>query len=214
MTERYLPMFGFHQETLRYRICGLAALLLWTLLALPASAQDRPEQIEIVVREGQTLRQLAGEYLEDPDLWRELLRASGLSSPAEVRPGVRLQVPRNEVTLALRTLDDARLAIRGATEIGAQVLAGAELRDAVALHDRALDRRTARDWAACHELALRAETAAKQALASARGQRSAKSTASLTTYTGRAEAWPPGDLGWQRAASGKRLASADGASVY
>jgi nucleoid-associated protein YgaU len=53
-------------------------------------AQDK-QLSTVTVGEGQSLRDIAQEYLGDPDLWTEILRANGLSV-ADVHPGIKLKI--------------------------------------------------------------------------------------------------------------------------
>ena len=60
----------------------LMVAMCWHSTAVAATL----DRLEVVVRPGQTLRQIASEYLGDPNLWHEIVRASDLGSAAEVDP--------------------------------------------------------------------------------------------------------------------------------
>lgn len=47
-----------------------------------------------VARRGDTLAGISAAVFEDPRLWREIARASGLADPRQLRPGTVLTVPR------------------------------------------------------------------------------------------------------------------------
>ncbi|MCP4663801.1 MAG: LysM peptidoglycan-binding domain-containing protein, partial [bacterium] len=164
-----------------------------------ATAAVPDEMLMVTVREGQHIRDVAREYLADPDLWAEILKLNGLSSVVELRPGMRLGIPRNQVSLATTELARALAAIEEAGAAGAQVLAAAALGEAAALRDRALTRRRQADWQACFELARAARQAADKALATARAARHLPAEALLSDRTGTVESRMPGDLVWRDA---------------
>jgi nucleoid-associated protein YgaU len=56
--------------------------------------------VRVTLKEGQSLQDLARQYLGDPNLWTEILKASGLASVPEAKPGVELRVPVTQVSRA------------------------------------------------------------------------------------------------------------------
>ena len=70
-------------------------LLLGLFLAVAPMVGGQPNaaEVRIVVQDGQSLRDIAQEQLGDPDLWTEVLKANGLTSPADVRAGMELLIP-------------------------------------------------------------------------------------------------------------------------
>lgn len=66
------------------------------LAALPLAAQDTPQQERVhVVRQGETLWDIARTYLNDPFLWPEIFRlnADVVEDPARIYPSERLVIP-------------------------------------------------------------------------------------------------------------------------
>ncbi len=71
------------------------------LLFLPALSQSRIVKREgvdiptkvVIIKEGDTLRKLAEEYLGSRDRWREFLKVNIISDPELIMPGERLYVP-------------------------------------------------------------------------------------------------------------------------
>ncbi|MBM2613995.1 LysM peptidoglycan-binding domain-containing protein [Actinoplanes sp. LDG1-06] len=49
-----------------------------------------------VTRAGDTLSALAGQYLGDPALWRDIARANGIDDPLNLPPGQALVIPARE----------------------------------------------------------------------------------------------------------------------
>lgn len=46
-----------------------------------------------VVTQGETLSGIAAKYYEDPQIWRPIAIANGLDNPADISPGLELQIP-------------------------------------------------------------------------------------------------------------------------
>jgi len=110
------------------------ALVVAGVLGAIATANDVAADNETTVRvqEGQSLRDIAQQQLGDPDLWTEILRANGLRSPADVRPGMELKVPAAEIAAADRALRQALTAIQRATEQGARLFAASQIERGIA----------------------------------------------------------------------------------
>jgi FecR protein/Glucodextranase, domain B/LysM domain len=170
-------------------LCGFC------LLGPPALAQTG-DTVTIRVEEGDTLRDLAAEYLGDPDLWTEILRANGLSAITDVHPGLELQIPAGEVTQANRALQDALDVIQQATEEGARLFAPDQIAEAIRLRDQGVAQRKDGRWAEAIRLADQARMSASQALALALEQRDAAAEALLSDRQGWVEGQRPQDLLW------------------
>ncbi len=173
---------------------------LWLALVIgllsPSNGIAQDQQLSTVtVAEGQSLRDIAQEYLGDPDLWTEILRANGLSV-ADVHPGIKLKIPVGEVAAANKALGDALDRIQQATEQGARLFAANEIGQALKLHDAALAKRKAGDWDAATKLAGDARVAADAALTAALAQRDAAADALLSDRQGWVEGQRPQDLVW------------------
>lgn len=183
---------------------ALVLLLIWAVR--PARAQQQEDgYLTVVVAEGQLLRDVAAEYLDDPDLWPQILEASGLASQASVRPGVTLRIPKTQVTLANDALRRALETIQEATGLGARVFAADTIGQALRFNDEAKIERQRGEWRRCRELADQARTAAGQALAETRRQRDAAAEAVLDSRSGRVESRRSEALEWASAAEGAVL---------
>ena len=64
---------------------------------LGGHAAGAAEPVVVRLEEGQSLRDLAQQYLGDPDLWMEILRANGLAV-SDVRPGIEITIPVADLT--------------------------------------------------------------------------------------------------------------------
>jgi hypothetical protein len=174
---------------------ALAAALLASLIA-PLSAQDS-EYLVVRLETDQNIRQVAEKYLDDPNLWPEILRASGLKSITELRPGITLRVPANEISTANKALVDALLQIQSANLAGAQLFAPENIGKAINLHDQALIKRTQRDWRTTRGLATESYSEATVALQRSEKLRDQAAEALLSDRNGQVEGQRPQDLSWR-----------------
>lgn len=55
-----------------------------------------PELTTRVVKAGDTISSIAGEFYGDPGLWRTIADANGLDDPRRLQPGMRLTIPKTE----------------------------------------------------------------------------------------------------------------------
>ncbi|WP_027133940.1 FecR domain-containing protein [Geminicoccus roseus] len=177
----------------RWRGTGAGLLI---LLAQPLGAEAVAQDLTVRVQDGQSLRDIAEAELGDPDLWTEILRANGLASPAEVRPGMELAIPKGEIAAADRALGRALAAIQQATEQGARLFARAQIEQGIARYDEGVARRKAGEWAGAAAAADEAREAAALALQLAAASRDAAAEARLTDREGSVEGRTPQELVW------------------
>lgn len=151
----------------------------------------------VVVKEGQNVRDLAQEYLGDPNLWMEILRANNMKSPAEIRPHMTLKLPDNMIQKAQNQLKEARQAIDEASKAGAKVFVPDIIGSAIQLQNEALAKRKAGEWEACFELARSAYEKAKTAVEQSADQsKAADGEAILVGRKGTVQSRKPSDLIW------------------
>ncbi len=160
---------------------GLISLLL--CLGSPSHAQNSGI-ITIIVKQNQTIRQIAEEYLKDPDLWQDILRANNLKSAADVLPGITLNIPVKSITDAKNQLEVAKETIAKANETGAKVFASTHISKAVALFQSAHEQRTVGNWKSCFEQANLSYIEAKEALKISIASRESSAEAILKSRKG------------------------------
>src|SRR4051794_2288423 len=176
----------------RGRVLALAG---WLLLVAP-HASAAGDALKVRVQDGQSLRDIARQYLGDPDLWTEILRANGLSSITDVRPGVELLIPAGPIASADRALREALGAVQQATEQGARLFAAEQIGDGLRLYESAVTARKAGDWARAGRLADEARLAAGEALKTALARRDTAAEALLSDREGSVEGRKPQELVW------------------
>ena len=83
---------------------AVSSLALVALGQAPSISVARAEILEVQLAPNQTIRELCEQYLGDPDLWPEILKASNLASVAELAPGVLFRVPVDLIAAADRAV--------------------------------------------------------------------------------------------------------------
>ena len=152
----------------------------------------------VVVKEGQLIRDLAAEYLDDADLWTEILRVNNLKSVTEVKPGMKLKIPARIVSLADRELTRALADIQKATRAGARFFAPEIISNAILMLDEAKENRK-RDWVQCLALAKSARIEAQKALEVSLVKNDVSAEAVLSHRMGKVESRKPEDVSWKNA---------------
>lgn len=173
--------------------CVLAAI--WLITSAPAGAQER-SSITLTVEEDQSLRDIAEEYLGDPDLWSEILRANGLDSITDVQPGSQIEIPVGPIAEANRAIEASLQAIAKATGEGARLFAPDQIEQAIELHETAMSRRQTGAWDEAAALAGQATSSAEEALSLAVQQRDHAAEALLSDREGWVEGQKPQELVW------------------
>lgn len=87
---------------------------------------------------GMSLRSLAAQHLDDPDLWPIILRLNGIDDIATIALGQELKIPGSQVELAASALEASLGQIQKANEAGAQLFAPILIRNAIEFRDQAV----------------------------------------------------------------------------
>ncbi|OQY53915.1 MAG: hypothetical protein B6245_22155 [Desulfobacteraceae bacterium 4572_88] len=185
------------------RSCFIAGLIFF-LHNPVCSAQKQAETaskstavLTISVEEDQNIRDISAKYLQNPDLWEDILRANGLKKPDEIRAGMPLSIPVEAITLAYNALEDAKKRIQQATEAGAKVLAKTEIEKAITIRDNAIEKRTSGHWAECTALANTAAKEAQKALNVSIENQEVSTEAMVDYCRGQVHRRKPSDNMWQ-----------------
>lgn len=139
----------------------LIALLIATPDLLPAETTGT---LTVTVRENQTLRDIAKEYLGNPNLWIDILRANNLTSAADIKVGMALKIPANELTRADRALKDALAIIDKATMAGARLFAPEIIANAIETRNKAIAERNKGLYKESYKFARQSRGLASKAL--------------------------------------------------
>ncbi|MCC6792298.1 MAG: FecR domain-containing protein [Thermomicrobiales bacterium] len=179
-------------------VAAFAAVL--PALGISAWAQDGSGYLVVTIGSKETIREVADRYLSDPDLWPEILRVSGIESIADLKPGMELRIPVNEITTANQALVESIGQIQKANLAGAQIFAPDEIGRAVELHEQALEQRLLRAWIATKDLADASFREATTAISVAEQKRDVAAEALVSDRNGTVEGQRPEDLSWRELA--------------
>lgn len=74
------------------KLFNTAFIILLIIPFFSVAAKDR-SFITITVQKGDTLSKIAGQHLENPRRWKELLEYNNIKNPNLIRPGLKLKIP-------------------------------------------------------------------------------------------------------------------------
>jgi hypothetical protein len=172
---------------------------------LTSETKSFAQSVTITVGADENIRDLAQKHLGDPDLWAEILKSSGLTSAAEIKSGVALNISADLVQLSRQQLQNTLQAIQSATEAGAKVFAGDSIALAILLYEEAVAQRKNGAWqnsiARARAARLKAENAERETLA----KRTTAGVAELSDRKGTVESRKPADPVWKDAPLKSRL---------
>ncbi len=132
-------------------------------VCIPA-ARSQDQVLSITVEPNQGIRDISAKYLNDPNLWEDILTANGMKTADQVAPGMTLSIPVQAISQANSSLEAATRLIQQATENGATRFAIQEIERAVTVRDQSIEKRKAGLWAECTKLANTASGEAEKAL--------------------------------------------------
>ena len=132
------------------------------ILTFPLTAQDE-DVISVKVGEDEGIREIAEKYLNNPDLWVDILRANNIETAADLKVGMILRIPVKSISRASVELEKSKEAIQKADQSGAKIFALALIDSAVSSRNKALEQRQKGLWDDCYQLANSALKSADQA---------------------------------------------------
>lgn len=184
----------------------LAIVALMFFCTNSARGQDL---LTVQVQKGDNIRELAERYLDDPNLWEEILKANDLSSPIDIKPGMALLIPRNLIESTNRELEKAKQAIGEATNAGAGVFANRKIRTADSLYTLAIGYKKNSQWDKSRETAALAFQHALEASSTTDTNRNVKGQAILSDRGGRVENRRPAESLWNNTPVNSKLIERD-----
>jgi hypothetical protein len=147
-----------------HRHVRLLLMMIAIFIAAPGITVAATEALTVTVRENQTLRDIAKEYLGNPNLWIDILRANNLTSAAHIKVGMALKIPANELTRANRALQDALALIDKATMAGARLFAPEIIANAIETRNKAISERNIGRYVESYKFARQSKGLASKAL--------------------------------------------------
>ena len=174
----------------------LSIFLLIFFINQKLSAQ---QNITITVIENETIRKIANKYLNDSNLWEDILRANKLSSPADIKPGTKLFIPVALIKENQESLNNAYAAINEASKAGAKLFAGDLISKASNLYEDAIKKRKEGEIEESTKLAKSAKDSADKAIIESQSNSKISGTALLSFKRGNVENRKPTELIWNEA---------------
>lgn len=171
-------------------------LIITLFIAEIASAQ---QSITITVIENETIRKIASKYLNDSNLWEDILRANKLSSPADIKPGTKLFIPVALIKENQESLNNAFTAINEASKAGAKLFAVELISKAGNLYEEAIKKRKEGEIEESTKLAISAKDNADKAIIESQKNSKTSGTALLSFKKGNVENRKPTELVWNEA---------------
>jgi len=176
------------------RVSFLRYLLLLGVLWGPSVLAE--ETFAVILGPDQSLRDLAADYLGDPNAWPEILRANRLDSPHQVQPGMSLSLP----VAAMRDLGLVLSHLRGliyrATAAGAEVFATQSIASALSDQASATEARRRGDLSVALRLARSGIAEASRALDRSLSRRDVAAEAVLDAAGGVVQRRLPSEYDW------------------
>lgn len=182
---------------------GMRRIIIGIVLMMPTAvisatqtdALDAPMEI-VTFGPDDTIRGVVEKYLRDPDLWPTILALNGIASPADLRPGAKLQLPVRQVFAADEALLGSLQAIQKANSEGARIFAPVEIGEAIRNRDEAVQQREVGEWRQVVSFADIATVIALEALDISIAQRDRSAEAVVSDVQGDVEGRAPIEPSW------------------
>ncbi len=163
------------------------------------------EEIVIQVRPGQTVQDIASEYLGDAALWPSVLEHNGLRSPSQVVPWMQLRIPATGLAMATLAINQAQMELSLATQVGGRLFAGSLLDQSKQKLSEAQDALNRQEYLPARQFAEAALKLAQQARRVASSASNVAVQAVLEDFSGVVETQRPDELSWRPAELRLRL---------
>lgn len=179
-------------------LCSVGALDVAALKAQEKQSSLASGARDVVLRfeQGQNLRELAARYLDNSDLWPEILRANKVTSITDLKPGQKLVIPARIIKSAKVVLDKSKIRIQDANRAGAQVFAPTLIGAAIEDRNQALIRQSRSAWTETITLATRSYTSADKAVTVSTTHRDQAAQARLSDRQGDVQGQRPSEFVW------------------
>jgi len=169
------------------------------LIILTSNILFAQKNITITVKENQTIRSIADEYLGDSNLWEDILRANKLSSPADIKKGLKLVIPIASIQKNQDALNSAITAISEASKSGAKLFAEDLIVKSNSLYEEAITKRKNGNIEESTILAFKAKEEADKAIVESQNKSNTSGTALISYKKGDVENKKPSELIWNEA---------------
>lgn len=180
---------------------ALYLLLFFTVV----SAEAAPDTVTVTLEARDSLRQLAQQYLGDPNEWETILRYNGYSDIRQITARTEIRIPVKAYRDASRQIENASRVIQEANLEGAGVLAKAQIGQSIQLKIRAAGLKKAGKLDESEKTATQAIAAGQQALEIARQKKIRSVSAVLFHKQGSVQSRKSEELLWNEAIINQEL---------
>lgn len=136
---------------------------------------------------GENIRSISEKYLDNPNLWKDILNYNKISSLDKLTVGITLEIPVKSIKNSENLISEANKNISEATEIGARIFAKAEIEDAISKYEDAIKKREGGNFSESISLAKISSSLSKKAADLSSARRDKKVEAILTSKKGKVE---------------------------
>ncbi len=143
-----------------------------------------------------SLRAMAEQYLDDPDLWPIILRLNGLAEITDIEENQELRLPASQLQAAISALETSLSVIQTANEAGAQLFAPILIGRAIRLRDDAVKEKQAGAYGQSISLSTQSIDRAQSAQAKSDEMRDVEAEARLSDRHGRVEGQKTSENSW------------------
>ncbi|MDA3861965.1 MAG: FecR domain-containing protein, partial [Melioribacteraceae bacterium] len=165
--------------------------------------------IKIIEYEHQSLRELAEEYLGNPDYWETILQFNNLESASELETGMKLEIPIGLVSSTLLKMDEAKNKISDANSNGAKVLTPELDTEAELNFDKVLNLKRQGEWEEAYDTLQDVLKLATESIEQVRLLRKSAADATISFTKGDVERRKPVEKLWSDAELFSKLYEAD-----
>jgi len=131
-----------------------------------------------------SLRQIAKKYLNDSNLWEEILKVNGLKSITELKNGMVLKLPEDVITISEKEIADALELIQQATAAGARLFTPELINQAIDFRNKAIEQRLIKNWQEAIKFAKESQRTAKSAISESKNKNDVSVEAVLSDRSG------------------------------
>ncbi len=143
-----------------------------------------------------SLRAMAEQYLDDPDLWPIILRLNGFEDITDISDDQELRLPASQLQAAISGLATSLLIIQAANEAGAQLFAPVLIGTAIRLREDAMKEKQAGSYSESISLSTQSIDRAESARVQSSEQRDVEAEARLSDRHGWVEGQKTTENSW------------------
>ncbi len=185
------------------------APILFLLFLLINKSFAQKSDIEIIEYQNQPLRELAEEYLGNPDYWETILRFNNLELASELEEGMKIKIPTGLVASTLQKIDEAKNKISDANSNGAKVLTPELITEAEINFNKVVSLKQLGNWDAAYDTLHDVLKLATESLEQVRLMRESSADAAISFTKGDVEKRKPTEKLWSDAELYSKLFEAD-----